>query len=158
MTYTTYKNRVRLLLISALLLLFSAWCLAQRSQGQSWAEYYTAPDKILHAGAGFAISGLATTIYASSRPDEPLINAAGVGFLSGTFFGAVKEIGIDHYGGLGTPDAGDFFATQMGSAIGALTTALSIRISRSWLQKRHEKRTQPVVKFDANWNPVYHGA
>lgn len=123
--------------MTILVMLISLSIFAQRDQGQSFVEYYTAPDKLLHIGAGFSISGLTTTIYATSRPTEPLINSVGVGIIVGSLAGAVKEVGFDHYGGMGMPDAGDFYATMYGSILGSLTTALSIRLSRRWMYRRY---------------------
>lgn len=75
---------MKTLLITLLLVAtFMSVAFGQRSQGQSYFQYYTETDKLLHAGLGFAIAGLGTTMYATARPDEPLINAFGVGFLSG---------------------------------------------------------------------------
>ncbi len=131
-----------LLILTFSLLAFSTF--AQRAQGDSFLEYYTAPDKLLHAGAGYGISATITTGYATARPDEPLINAVGLGIIGGTLSGALKEIALDHYGGLGQPDAGDFYATMMGSIVGSLTTAAVIR----WSRKRSAKRrTVEVVDF-----------
>ena len=131
-----------LLILAFFLLTFSTF--AQRAQGDSFVEYYTAPDKLLHASAGFGISSTITTGYATARPDEPLINSVGLGIIGGTLSGALKEIAFDHYGGLGQPDAGDFYATMMGSIVGSLTTAAVIQWSRKRAAKR---RTVKVVDF-----------
>ena len=131
-----------LIILALSLLTFSTF--GQRAQGDSWVQYYTAPDKLLHASAGFGISSTITTGYATARPNEPLINSVGLGIMGGTLSGALKEIAFDHYGGLGQPDAGDFYATMMGSIVGSLTTAAVIR----WSRKRADKqRTLEVVDF-----------
>lgn len=136
------KNLITTLTI---LITFMSLGLSQRSEGQSFVEYYTAPDKLLHIGAGFSISGLTTTIYATARPDEPLINSVGVGIIIGTLSGGLKEVAFDHYGGLGMPDAGDFYATMYGSVLGSLTTALSIKLSRRWMCRRYYKNKDLTV-------------
>jgi len=145
---------MRVLIIVVLSLIFTSWCLAQRSEGDSWVQYYTAPDKILHTSVGFGISSVVTTGYATARPDEPLVNSIGLGILAGTFVGGLKEVAFDHYGGLGTPDAGDFYSTMMGSILGSLTTGLILKYTR----KRYQKKKNPPKAFDENWNNTPYGS
>lgn len=126
------------LLIALLVTTFMSAAYGQRSEGQSYFQYYTQPDKLLHAGAGFAIAGMGTTMYATARPDEPLINAFGVGLLSGWAVGGLKELS-DWQLGTGRAEHGDVIATAKGAALGALTTAFSIKLSRAWNEKRMRK-------------------
>lgn len=137
------KNAIILLLMVATSMSVSY---SQRSEGQSYFQYYTESDKLLHAGAGFAIAGLGTTMYATARPDEPLINAFGVGLLSGWAAGGLKELS-DWKLGTGNPDHdhGDVIATAKGAALGALTTAFSIKISRKWNESRIRKNRVVAV-------------
>lgn len=132
--------------IIALLMVTTSMSVAygQRSEGQSYFQYYTENDKLLHAGAGFAIAGLGTTMYATARPNEPLINAAGVGLLSGWAAGGLKELS-DWKLGTGNADHGDVMATAKGAALGAFTTAFSIKLSRNWNDRRVRKNRVVAV-------------
>ncbi len=134
------KNAILLLMVSTLM----SVAYGQRSEGQSYFQYYTTPDKLLHAGAGFAIAGMGTTMYATARPNDPLINAAGVGFISGWAAGGLKELS-DWKLGTGRADHGDVMATAKGAALGAFTTAFSIKISRKWNDRRMRKNRVEAV-------------
>jgi len=130
---------MRHLIISLAILFSPSAIFAQRSEGQSFAEYYTEKDKLLHMGSGFIIGGAGAKIYATYRPDEPLINAWAVGFLSGSFVGGAKEILIDDIMGLGTPDHGDFMATATASAVGSLVEVGFIKWQRKRFAKKHSR-------------------
>jgi len=82
---------MRHLIISLAIYFSPSAIFAQRSEGQSFAEYYTQTDKLLHMGSGFIIGGA-----------------------------GAKEILIDDIMGLGTPDHGDFMATATAGAVGSL--------------------------------------
>lgn len=153
MTYSDYKIRMRILLIVTLSLLFMSWALSQRSQGDSFVAYYTAPDKVLHITAGFATTGLATHWHFHRNPDGPIINSAGFGFLMGAGAGGFKEIFIDDIGGMGQADAGDFYATAMGAAVSAFVNAAILK----WSRKRYDKKRNPPKTFDENWNLTAYG-
>ena len=64
-----------LLILALTLLTFSTF--AQRAQGDSFVEYYTAPDKLLHGSVGFGVTGLVTHWHAAKYPDAPIINSGG---------------------------------------------------------------------------------
>lgn len=130
-----------LTILLVILLSTSAIC-AQRSEGQSFVQYYTQPDKLLHMCGGFIIGGAGAKIYATYRPNEPLINAWGVGVLSAGLVGGVKEILIDDVGGLGTPDHGDFMATAIAGAVGSLVEVGFIK----WQRKRFDKNNNIVAR------------
>jgi len=114
---------------------------AQRDQGQSFMEYYTQRDKLLHAGAGFAIGAGTARIYAVTRPNEPLINAYGWGVIVGWGVAGLKEVVYDDMLNLGNPDAGDFYATAMAAAVGA-----GVEVGfQKWQRKRYKKKRNKVV-------------
>jgi len=104
-------------------------------------EYYTQRDKLLHAGAGFAIGAGTARIYAVTRPNEPLINAYGWGVIVGWGVAGLKEVVYDDMLNLGNPDAGDFYATAMAAAVGA-----GIEVGfQKWQRNRYKKKRTKVV-------------
>jgi len=130
-----------LLILTLILLTFSTF--AQRGQGDSFVEYYTAPDKLLHGAAGFSITGIATHWHAAKYPDAPIINSAGFGFLIGWGAGGLKELS-DWKLGTGTPDHGDVMATAIGAAVSAGVNAAILKYRKKRAAKR---RTVEVVDF-----------
>jgi len=130
-----------LLILTLTLLTFSTF--AQRGQGDSFVEYYTAPDKLLHGAAGFSITGIATHWHAAKYPDAPIINSAGFGFLIGWGAGGLKELS-DWKLKTGTPDHGDVMATAIGAAVSAGVNAAILKYRKKRAAKR---RTVEVVDF-----------
>ena len=124
-----------------ILVMVSLSLFAQRDQGQSFMEYYTQRDKLLHVGAGFVIGAGTTRIYAVTRPNEPLINAFGWGVMVGWGVAGFKEVVYDDMLNLGNPDAGDFYATAMTAVVGA-----GIEVGfQKWQRKRYKKKRNKVV-------------
>lgn len=82
-----------------------------------------AHDKKLHFVAGFIIACIGSVIFKGIDPFYPLL-----GFLSGAFVGAAKELVWDYALGKGTPEFQDFLATAGGSIVGAIVGAFAVWI------------------------------
>jgi len=130
-----------LIILALLFLSFTAF--AQRSQGDSFLEYYTAHDKLLHGSVGFGVTGLVTHWHAAKYPDAPIINSAGLGFIIGWGTGGLKEF-ADWKLGTGTPDHGDVMATAVGAAVSAGVNAAILKYRK---KRAAKKRTVEVVDF-----------
>jgi len=130
-----------LIILAFSVLTFSTF--GQRAQGDSFLEYYTAPDKLLHGAAGFSITGIATQWHAAKYPDAPIINSAGFGFLIGWGAGGLKELS-DWKLGTGTPDHGDVMATAIGAAVSAGVNAAILKYRK---KRAAKKRTFDVLDF-----------
>ena len=96
-----------------------------------------AVDKQAHIFAGAAVAMAASSvIYATISPvfvAKKIVAAAALSVAAGTTAGALKEL-VDYYDPNGTVDSGDFWATMLGSGIGATVSTGVASISFALLR------------------------